>query len=285
MVVLTRGASRDLPHACAECGAGGKLHLETWTPDRAGAWMTAIDGADAVVQLAGAGVLDERWSAARKALLRSSRIDSTRLLAEAIDRATKKPSVFVTASGIGHYGLETGDAIVTEDSGAGGDFLATLTKDWEAAGDRAAAAGVRVCHPRFGIILGRGGGFLGKLEPIFRACVGGPIGDGKQYLPWVHVRDTVRAVEAMLDRPDLSGAYNVVAPEPVTMNVFARALGEALHRPALMRVPSFAIKAAMGSEAAEVALTGQRAIPKRLVDAGFAFVFPDLRSALADLVD
>jgi uncharacterized protein (TIGR01777 family) len=283
VTVLTRGEARDLPHACAECGAGGKVAFATWTPDRPGPWMDAIDGADAVVQLAGAGVMDERWTPGRKAVLRASRIDSTRLLAEAIARAPKKPSVFVSASGVGHYGMMTGDATITEASPVGSDFLAVLTEDWEAAADKVASTGVRVVHPRFGIILGRGGGVFGKLAPIFRACVGGPVGTGEQYFPWVHLRDTIRAIEAMIDRTDFTGAYNVVAPEPVTMNAFAKAMGDALHRPALMRVPAFAVKAAMGREAAEATLTGQRAIPKRLVDAGFAFVFPDLASALADL--
>jgi uncharacterized protein len=191
--------------------------------------------------------------------------------------------VFITASGIGHYGLKTGDEIVTEEDRPGDDFLAILTRDWEAAALPAREAGVRTCHPRFGLILGRGGGLFARLAPLFRGFVGGPVGDGNQYMPWVHLRDTVRAIEALMDRSDLAGAYNVVAPEPVTMNVFAEALGEALHRPSVMRVPAFAVKLGLGAEAAEAVLTGQRAIPKRLMEAGFAFVFPELRSALADL--
>jgi uncharacterized protein (TIGR01777 family) len=282
-VILTRGPARDLSHACRDCGAGGKVEFATWTPERAGPWTSVVDGADAVIHLAGAGIADERWTDERKALLRSSRIESTRLLAEAIASAKKKPSVFVSVSGVGHYGMKTGDRVLDEDAPGGDDFLATLTTEWEAAASAARDAGVRTCHPRFGLVLGRGGGLFGKLAPIFRAFVGGPIGDGEQYVPWVHLRDAVRAVEALVDRPELAGAYNVVAPEPVTMNTFAVALGEALHRPAVMRVPAFAVKLAMGAEAAESVLTGQRAAPKRLVEAGFAFVFPDLRSALADL--
>lgn len=282
-IVLTRGPARDFSHACSECGAGGKVALATWTPEKAGPWMQIVDGADAVVHLAGASVADQRWTAERKRVLRSSRIDSTKLLAEAIANAKKKPSVFVSVSGVGHYGMKTGDRIVTEADPPGDDFLAVLTCDWEAAADRAREAGVRVVHPRFGLVLGRGGGVYGKMAPLFKSFVGGPIGDGKQYMPWVHIRDTVRAVETMIDRKDLEGAYNVTAPEPVTMNELAEALGASLNRPSMMRVPAFAVKMAMGAEAAEAVLTGQRAIPKRLVDAGFAFVFPDLRSALADL--
>ncbi|MBX3219237.1 MAG: TIGR01777 family oxidoreductase [Labilithrix sp.] len=283
VVILTRGPTRDLAHACSECGAGGKLEFATWTPERAGPWMDVVDGADAVVHLAGASVADERWTPARKELLRSSRITSTALLCEAIGRAKNKPSVFVSASAVGRYGMKTGDAVVTEDAPVGDDFLARLTEDWEDAAKPAADAGVRVVHPRLGLVLGRGGGVYGKLAPLFRSFVGGPVGSGTQYVPWVHVRDVVRALQAMIERSDLSGAYNVTAPEPVTMNAFALALGASLGRPAAMRVPAFAVKLAMGAEAAEAVLTGQRAAPKRLVDAGFAFVFPDLRSALADL--
>lgn len=283
VVVLTRGPARDLSHACAECGKGGKVSLATWTPDREGAWMAGVDGADAVVHLAGASVADERWTEERKKLLRSSRIDSTRLLAQAIAKATKKPAVFVSASGVGHYGMKTGDKVVTEDDPPGDDFLARLTLDWEAEANAATASGVRVVTPRFGLVLGRGGGLYQKMAPLFRSFVGGPIGDGSQYVPWVHVRDVVRAIELFVERPELAGAFNLSAPEPVTMNTFAEAFGASLSRPAKMRVPAFAVKIAMGAEAAEAVLTGQRAIPKRLVDAGFAFLFPDLQSALADL--
>lgn len=282
-IVLTRGPSRDLSHSCSECGAGGTVVLVHWTPDRPGRWMDVVDGADAVVQLAGAGVADERWTAERKRVLRASRIDSTTLLAEAIAEARRRPSVFVSASGVGHYGMKAGARTLSEADPPGDDFLARLTRDWERAADRARDSGVRVVHPRLGLVLGRRGGVYAKLARLFKSFVGGPIGDGEQYVPWVHIRDVVRAIEAMIDRADLEGAYNVTAPEPVTMNELAKALGASLDRPAVLRVPAFAVRLAMGAEAAEAVLTGQRAIPKRLVDAGFAFVFPELASALADL--
>lgn len=272
-----------MSHACAECGAGGTAELVSWTPETAGPWMDVVDGADAVVHLAGAGVVDERWTSERKKLLRSSRITSTRLLAEAIAKAKKRPAVFVSASGVGHYGMKTGSNVIDESAPVGDDFLATLTQDWENAARPAAEAGARVVHPRFGLVLGRRGGLYGKLAPLFKSFVGGPVGDGEQYMPWVHLRDTVSAILAMVDRPDFAGAYNVVAPSPVTMNEFTDELGASLGRPSVMRVPAFAVKLAMGAEAAQAVLTGQRAQPKRLVDAGFAFVFPDLRSALVDL--
>jgi uncharacterized protein (TIGR01777 family) len=283
VVVLTRGPARDLTHACGKCGSGGKVALTSWTPDSPGPWMSIVDGADAIVHLAGADVTEKRWTPERKELLRSSRIVGAALLADAIVQARKRPRVFLSMSGIGHYGTSTGDAIVDETSPAGDDFLATLTKDWEAAAAKAAGVGVRVVHPRMGVVLGHGGGAYDKLAPIFKAFVGGPVGDGTQYFPWVHLRDTVRALEAMLDRADFEGVFNLVAPEPVTMNTFASELAACLGRPCLMRVPPAAVKMMLGAEAATTFLTGQRAMPKRLVDAGFAFVFPDLSSALADL--
>ncbi len=283
-VVLTRGKARAASHACQECGLGSKLELAHWTPEEAGSWQNVVDGADAVVHLAGASIGDGRWTPERMASIRESRVRSTALLAEAMAEAKRKPRVFVSGSATGYYGTKTGDRVVEEDAPGGDDFLARVCRDWEAAARPASEAGVRVVHPRMGIVLGRGGGVLGRMVPLFRAFVGGPIGDGTQYVPWVHIRDVARALEAMLTREDLSGAYNTTAPEPVTMNAFAEAIGAALQRPAAVRVPPFAVKMALGEDAAGVLLSGQRATPRRLVDAGFAFVFPDLESALADLL-
>ena len=279
--ILTRGPGGLLAHACRECGAGGRLEFLNWTPDRPGRWMEHIDGADAVVTLAGAGVADERWTEDRKELIKSSRLLSTKLIAEAIDRAKVKPKAFVAASAVGVYGMRAGDAPVVETDLPGCDFLAKLAVEWEAA---AKGAGVRTCHARLGLVLGRGGGLFARLSPFFKAFLGGPVGDPAQFVSWVHLRDVVRALEAMIDRPDLAGAFNVVSPEPVSMNELAHAFGEAFQRPAFFGVPSFALKLSMGAEASEAAFSGQRALPKRLTDAGFAFVFPDVRSALVDLV-
>lgn len=282
LVILTRSARSPLEHKCAEC-AGGRIEFVQWTPQKAGDWMKVVGGADAVVHLAGANVADERWTPERKKELRESRTISTSLLAEAIAKAEKKPGVFVSASGVGHYGMKAGDKILDETSPTGDDFLATLTKDWEDATKAAETAGVRVCLARIGLVLGKGGGVYERLGKIFKSFIGGPVGSGEQYMPWIHLRDVVRALTTMIDRADLSGAYNVASPEPVTMDEFASAMGSALRRPSLFRVPAFAVKMVMGTEAADCVLTGQRAVPKRLVEAGFDFVFPDLRSALADL--
>lgn len=287
VVVLSRGA-RDEARRCGlgprpSCHRGaGRVELATWTPEKQGEWSRVIDGADAIVHLAGAGVFDGAWTPERREVLRSSRIRSTELLAQAIAAADRKPRVFVSGSAVGVYGTATGDRIVTEEDPPGDDFLAVLCRDWEAAAAGAREAGVRVCHPRMGLVLGRDGGMLAKMIPAFRAFVGGPVGTGAQYMAWVHIVDAVRALEHAVDT-DLVGPFNVTAPEPVTMKTFSSVLGSALGRPSLFRVPSFAVKLAFGDRA-EAVLTGQRAVPRRLSDSGFAFVFPELASALADIV-
>lgn len=281
-IVLTRGRPRWVDHACGECGAGSKAELVTWTPEEPGEWQSTLDGADAVINLAGANVGHGRWTRERMEAIRSSRVRSTELLAKAMAAAKRKPKVFVSASACGYYGIDTQDRILTEESPPGDDFLAKVCVEWEAAADPARKAGIRVVHPRIGVVLGRGGGVLRRMVPLFRAFLGGPVGDGSQYVSWVHLRDVVHAFEAMIERDDLTGPFNVTAPEPVTMNEFAETLAEVMRRPALFRVPDFAVKLAMG-RMSEVVLTGPRAVPRRLVDAGHAFVFPELGSALADL--
>ena len=282
-VVLTRGRPRWVDHACGECGAGSKAELVTWTPEEPGDWQETIDGADAVINLAGANIGDGRWTPERMEAIRSSRIRATELLAEAMATAKKKPKVFVSGSACGYYGIDTGDRVLDENAPVGSDFLATVCKDWEAAAEPARKAGIRVVHPRIGIVLGRGGGVLQRMVPFFRAFLGGPVGHGEQYVSWVHMRDVVHSFEAFLERDDLAGPFNITAPEPVTMNAFAETLAEVMRRPALFRVPELAVKLMMG-QMSEVVLTGPRAVPRRLVDAGYAFVFPELASALADLV-
>jgi uncharacterized protein (TIGR01777 family) len=281
VVVLSRGHDTLCPGPRAGCMRGsGKVELATWTPEQGGDWQRVVDGADAVIHLAGASVLDGRWTPEFKKVLRSSRIASTKLLAEAIARAEKKPRVFVSGSAVGYYGTSTGDRVLSESDPPGDDFLATLVRDWE---DAAKGAGVRICHPRIGIVLGHRGGALAKMLPFYRAFVGGPVGDGKQYIPWIHMADTVGALEYAIANESVVGPFDVTAPDPVTMNDFSHALAKAVGRPAPFRVPAFAVKLAMG-EAAVAVLTGQRAIPKKLVETGFAFVFPELASALADLL-
>ena len=245
---------------------------------------SAVDRADAVVHLAGEPIAAGRWTAARLEQIRSSRIDTTVRIARAIERAARKPGILVSASAVGYYGMHLDDQWLDEDAPAASDVLGELCVAWERAADPARSAGVRVVHPRIGtMVLGRGGGALARLETAFRWFLGGPIGSGRQWISWVHIRDTVRAILFALDEPSLSGPVNVVAPEPVTMNDFARALGRALGRPSALRAPAAVLRVALGSGLSRVVLTGQRVAPGKLREAGFAFEFPGLDRALADL--
>jgi uncharacterized protein (TIGR01777 family) len=242
-----------------------------------------VERADAVVHLAGEPVADARWTAARLERIRRSRVDTTARLAGALGSASRKPQVFVSASAIGIYGMRRDDVWCDEQSPPGDDVLARLCVDWEAAAAPADAAGVRVVHPRIGVVLGAQGGALSKMVGAFRWFVGGPVGDGTQWTSWIHVRDAVRALIFLVDTASLRGPVNLVAPSPVTMNELARAIGRRLGRPSSMRVPAFALRLALGDGLAELLLTGQRVAPRRLEDAGFTFELPRIDEALAGL--
>ncbi len=271
IVVFTR-KSRPSDHP--------SVRYVAWTPEEAGPWMNELDGSDVVVHLAGSGVMDKRWNAARKGELRSSRVKSTELVASAIVRAAKRPSVLVSASAVGIYGMRKDDVMCTEETPPGEDFLARLCVDWERAAAPVRDAGVRLAHPRIGIVLGPDGGALPKMAAPYKAFVGGPVGDGNQWMSWIHWKDVVRAIEFAAENSSLHGPFNAVAPVPATMNELSKTIGTVLHRPSVMRVPAFALKTAMGDEMAEAVLTGQRAVPAVLELTGFSFAYPDLRAAL-----
>jgi uncharacterized protein (TIGR01777 family) len=239
-------------------------------------WTVA--GADAVVNLAGANVAGKRWSPAYKKEILDSRVLSTRALVEAIAAAPIKPRVLVNASAVGFYGGR-GDDVVDESATPGADFLAGVVQAWEA---EARKAQVRSVQARTGVVLTPKGGALQQMLPPFKAFVGGPIGSGKQWVPWIHIADEVAAILFCIDR-DLSGPVNLAAPGIVPMKDFAAGLGRALHRPAFFAVPGGPLKLILG-EFAGVLLEGQRAVPKKLMEAGFQFRFPDLGSALRDLL-
>ncbi len=245
------------------------------------AMRVAIADADAIVNLAGEPVVGRRWSAAQKQALRASRIGVTDLIVDAI-AAAPRPRVLVSTSAVGYYG-DTGAREVDEDSPPGTDFLAALSIDWEAAALRAEAHRTRVCIVRIGLVLGRDGGVLGTMMPPFRLGLGGPIGSGKQFFPWVHIDDLVGMQIAAIERDDIHGPLLAVAPGIVTNGEFAAALGRALHRPAVLRVPGFALRLALGESAAAL-LAGQRAVPRRTQALGLTFQFPELGPALADLL-
>lgn len=269
VVVLSRRPQRRGPDQIA------------WTPDgTAGPWAAALDGADAVVNLAGAGIADARWSAARKATLTSSRLLPTRSLVAAIHAASAPPAL-LNASGIGYYG-DRGAAIVTEDDRPGSDFLARLCVEWEHEAEQAASV-TRVVVLRNGLVMGRSGGALKKMLLPFRLGVGGPLGGGAQPLPWIHLSDWLALVTWLIERADARGAFNVTAPSPATNAEFTRALGRAVRRPAFVPVPAFALRVALG-ELADTLLTGQRAIPARATGMGFQFRFAEIEPALRDLL-
>lgn len=242
-----------------------------------------VSTVDAVVHLAGEPVADARWTAERLERIRASRVDTTARLARAIASAPSRPRVFVSGSAVGIYGMRRDDVVCPESTPPGDDVLARIVVDWEAAAAPARQAeGVRVVHPRIGIVLGPGGALARMVGP-YRWFAGGPIGSGEQWVSWVHLHDVVGALLFLLDR-DVRGAVNVVAPEPVTMEQLSSAIGRALHRPSLLRVPGLVLKLAVGSGVAEVLLTGQRAVPSALQAAGFSFAFSRIDEALRDLL-
>jgi uncharacterized protein (TIGR01777 family) len=248
-----------------------------WRPGVEPLDPAVVEGTDATVNLAGAGVADRRWDDAYKALIRSSRVSSTQALASAIAAADRPPRVLLNASAVGFYG-DTGDAEVDESALPGDGYLPDVCRVWEAATGRAEEAGVRVAHLRFGLVLGPDGGLLQPMVRIFRAGLGGPIGNGRQWMPWVSLADTVSAIELLLES-DVTGAVNVTGPAPVRNADFTRTLGRVLHRPAVLPVPGFALRLVLGELGGE-ALVSQRVMPAVLSGAGYRFEHPDLESAL-----
>ena len=247
----------------------------------AGALQRTLAECDAVVNLAGEPLIG-RWTTARRAKLVESRVDLTSRLVDAIMLAPRSPRVLISGSAVGYYG-NSNDELITEDTVPANDFLGQLCRDWERAALRAQAAGVRVVLLRTGVVLGRDGGALAKLLLPFRLGLGGPIGSGKQYMPWIHLQDEVEIIAKALEDERYQGPINSTAPNPVINREFGRALGRALHRTALMPLPGFVLKAVMG-EASGVLLGGQRAVPARLLELGFPFAFANIDEALGDIV-
>ncbi|HEU5159920.1 MAG TPA: TIGR01777 family oxidoreductase [Streptosporangiaceae bacterium] len=242
----------------------------------------ALEGVDAVVNLAGAGIGDRRWTESYKRQIRDSRVVGTRNLAETLAGLAARPRVLVSASGMNFYG-DTGDRETDETAPAGAGFLADLARDWEAAAAPAAAAGIRVVHARSGHVLAPDGGLLGRLLPLFKLGLGGRLGAGRQWMSWITRDDHIAALRLLIDG-DLAGPVNLTAPSPVTNADFTKALGRAVRRPAFFSVPPVALRAALDGLADEGALISLRIVPGRLTAAGFAFRHPELDGALADLL-
>jgi uncharacterized protein (TIGR01777 family) len=281
MKVVIAGANGLIGKALsAALKARGDQAVELVRPQWDGRTLapSVVEGADAVVNLAGAGVGGRRWTPAYKQQILDSRVFATRAVVEAIRAAARNPRVLVNASAVGFYGGR-GDEVLDEGASAGADFLAGVVKAWEA---EAQKAEVRSAQARTGVVLSETGGALEKMLPPFKAFVGGPIGSGKQWFPWIHLVDEVAAILWIIDHEQLSGPVNLVAPGIVNMKDFSIALGRALHRPSWASVPALPLKLLLG-EFAGVLLEGQRAVPKKLLNSGFQFRFRDIDAALHEL--
>ncbi len=250
-----------------------------WNPATQEIDLAALEGVDAVIHLAGAGVGDKRWTKKYKAEILNSRLLGTTTIANAV--AQVKPKVFISSSAIGWYG-ETGNRAVTESDRGGDDFLAAVCREWEAAADL--AGDVRTVKIRTGLVLDPTGGALGRMLPLFRFGLGGKLGNGKQWWSWITLHDQLRAIQFVLENPEISGPVNLTSPNPVTNQEFTSALARALRRPALFPAPAFALKLALGGFSTEI-LGSKKVLPTALQDAGFTFEFPHIGPALDALAD
>jgi uncharacterized protein (TIGR01777 family) len=250
-------------------------------PQEYGDWARAIDGCQGVINLVGEPVIGKRWSDEQKRLLRDSRVISTQHVVRAIEAAAARPQVLVNASAIGYYG-NVPEGELTEKSVPGNDFLARLCIEWEAAAQEAHRCGVRVALVRVGVVLARDGGALAQMLLPFKLGLGGPVGNGRQWMSWIHLDDIVGAFLAALDHSEASGPVNGTAPEPLRNKQFSKCLAAALHRPCLFPIPAFALRLRFG-EVAEVIAGGQRVLPLRLEQLGYQFRYPTCASAMAEL--
>ena len=277
LVLLTR-----FPQS-APVAPAASLKLVQWDGRTQDAWISHLDGADAVINLCGESLAGGRWTRKRKNLLVQSRVEPTKALVTAMAQARRQPSVLINASGVGYYGnVDAGD--VDESHDRGNDFLADLCVRWESEAVEAVKLGVRVVLLRNGVVLGRDGGALKKLALPFRYFIGGHLGSGQQWFPWIHRADVVSIITLGLGHSTLSGPLNVVAPEAVSLRDFCNILGRIMNRPSWAPVPAFVLHTALG-EMAEMLLTGQRAIPRKLQDAGFEYRYPRLEQALRGIME
>tara|TARA_R110002124_G_scaffold280490_1_gene453768 strand:+ start:6435 stop:7334 length:900 start_codon:yes stop_codon:yes gene_type:complete len=272
LIIITRSPKKY------EDEAASNQRFISWEDDL----ISEMENCDVVINLAGENIFGQRWNDEVKKRIYDSRINATRSLVEAIKKAENKPSVFISASASGIYG-DQGNTILTEEAKAADDFLAEVCVDWEEESQKAAEFGVRVVNPRIGIVFEEGGGALEKMIPPFKFFVGGPIGDGKQYMSWIHRTDLVKALIFPIDNEELIGAYNVCSPNPATMNEVSETLGDVMNRPSFFRVPKFALNIAFG-EAAQPITGSIRMQPKKLQIHGFEFRFEELEETLADII-
>jgi uncharacterized protein (TIGR01777 family) len=276
LVTSLRGAGHDVVQLVRSTPIGpGEVE---WDPTAGTVDLAGLAGVDAAVHLAGAGVGDHRWTAEYKRVIHDSRMLGTRTLVTALTSLDPLPRVLVSGSAIGYYG-DRGDEVLSETSTAGKTFLTEVVKDWEAEADPAREAGIRVVHPRTSLVMARSGGAFGQLLLMIRLGLGGPLGNGRQWWSWITLPDVTAALQHMIES-DLVGPVNLTAPEPARNIEVIRAIAKAMHRPALLPVPSFALRIVVG-EFAEDILSSIHAVPEQLLDSGFEFTYPTLESAAA----
>lgn len=259
------------------------VSLHRWDLENLDGWGHLVDGADAIINLAGAGIGDGRWSKARKTAIRESRLNAGHILVEAVEAASIKPKVVIQSSAIGYYGSFDDGSIVVEDQGPGDDFVAKVCFDWEITTAPISRMGIRRPIIRTGVVLSNDGGALQRMKLPYKFFMGGKLGDGSQWMSWIHMVDEVRAIQFLLEHDTADGPFNLTAPNPVTNSQLSNALGDAMGRPAKIPAPSFAIRGAFG-EMADIVLKGQRVLPHNLQALGFEFEYPNIRAALQELV-
>ncbi|MEH2308256.1 thylakoid membrane protein ThyD [Nostoc sp.] len=279
IVVLTRNTAFAQKVFPSE--AFPNVEIVAYTPNTSGSWQSVIASCDGVVNLAGEPIGEGRWTPERKQEILNSRKLGTQKIVEAIANANPKPTVLINASAIGYYGTSE-TANFDETSQSGNDFLAQVCQAWEAEATKVKDAGVRLVILRFGIVLGNGGA-LGKMIPPFKLFAGGPIGSGRQWFSWIHIDDLVNLIMQALTKPEIEGIYNATAPNPVRMADLSQTLGQVMNRPSWLPVPAFAIEALLG-DGAIVVLEGQQVFPKRTVETGFEYKYPNLESALRQIL-
>lgn len=279
ILVLTRNITSARRHFPTQ--TFGNVELVTYTPTTSGAWQDVIAGCDGVVNLAGEPIAETRWTPEHKREILNSRQLGTQKIVEAIAKANPRPTVLVNASAIGYYGTSE-TATFDEGSSSGGDFLAQVCQVWEAEAQKVKESGVRLVILRLGIVLGLGGA-LGKMITPFKLYAGGPIGSGRQWFSWIHIDDLVNLIVQALTNPQLEGVYNATAPNPVRMNDLSQTMGQVMNRPSWLPVPGFALEALLG-DGAIVVLEGQQVLPKRALEAGIKYQYPNLQPALQEIL-
>jgi hypothetical protein len=270
-------------HVEAETIFAGNVKVVEWDAVTSSQWSEHVDGALAIVNLTGDNIGAGRWSEKKKKLILESRLNAGAAVTEAIRSAEHKPEVLIQTSGVGYYG-DRGDELLDENSTNGTGFLADVARQWEASVREVASMGVRLATIRLGVVLGAGGGVMSRLIPPFRFFVGGHPGSGKQWLPWVHINDVIGVVRFLIESANCEGPFNVTSPEPTLSKDFYNLLGKAMHRPAVFPMPAFALKLALGEMATELLLPSTKVVPKKLLEAGYEFTFPDPGAAFSDIL-